>query len=67
MISTTRKLMWTKSSYSGGGNECVEVAECSNEQLVRDSKAPNGARLAFTPEAWGDFLTTVKQETRFDI
>lgn len=48
---------WFKSSYStGGGGECVEVAAVSGAVLVRDSKRPAVARLAFGPEAWTDFV-----------
>ncbi|MFI8444355.1 DUF397 domain-containing protein [Streptomyces rochei] len=48
---------WIKSSYStGNGGECVEVAAVSGAILVRDSKRPAVARLAFGPEAWTDFV-----------
>ncbi|WP_369181174.1 DUF397 domain-containing protein [Streptomyces mutabilis] len=48
---------WVKSSYStGNGGECIEVAAVSGAFLVRDSKQPAVARLAFGPEAWDDFL-----------
>lgn len=52
---------WRKSSYSGGGNDCVEVA--SNLRgvfAVRDSKNPTGPALTFTPNAWKEFLTTIR-------
>ncbi|MEU3097018.1 DUF397 domain-containing protein [Streptomyces sp. NPDC006967] len=48
---------WVRSSYStGNGGECVEVATASEAVLVRDSKQPAVARLAFGPEAWGGFV-----------
>ncbi|AWW36763.1 hypothetical protein ADL00_17555 [Streptomyces sp. AS58] len=48
---------WIKSSYStGNGGECVEVAAASDAVLVRDSKQPEAATLAFGPEAWTGFL-----------
>ncbi|GGV85076.1 hypothetical protein GCM10010294_64190 [Streptomyces griseoloalbus] len=48
---------WVKSSYStGNGGECVEVAAASGAVLVRDSKQPAVARLAFGPDAWGGFV-----------
>ncbi|MEV5130172.1 DUF397 domain-containing protein [[Kitasatospora] papulosa] len=48
---------WIKSSYStGNGGECVEVAAVSEAVLVRDSKQPAAARLAFGPEVWGGFV-----------
>ncbi|MGV9843237.1 DUF397 domain-containing protein [Streptomyces fungicidicus] len=52
------KLEWIKSSYStSSGPDCVEVAtpdEC--HILVRDSKVPNGPRLAVTATTWATFL-----------
>ena len=30
---------WRKSSYSGGANDCVEIAELGAHVAVRDSKA----------------------------
>jgi hypothetical protein len=48
---------WIKSSYStGNGGECVEVAAVSGAVLVRDSKRPAAARLAFGPDAWAGFV-----------
>jgi hypothetical protein len=54
--------MWRKSSYSGGnGGNCVEVAALRDGGLaVRDSKDPEGARLAFTAEEWAAFTAGVK-------
>ncbi|AQT72217.1 DUF397 domain-containing protein [Streptomyces sp. fd1-xmd] len=51
-------LEWAKSSYSASdSNECVEVAHTPGTVLVRDSKRPEGARLAVTPDAWSGFVT----------
>lgn len=51
-------LVWRKSSRSGGeGGECVEVAAAPGAVQVRDSKARHGPRLAFSPEAWAEFVT----------
>ncbi|MFJ8651209.1 DUF397 domain-containing protein [Streptomyces rochei] len=48
---------WRKSSYStGGGGECLEVAASPVAVLVRDSKQPSVAQLAFGPEAWSGFV-----------
>ncbi|MFD7707146.1 DUF397 domain-containing protein [Streptomyces sp. NPDC059786] len=50
-------LSWHKSSYSSGsGDDCVEVATCPHTVHVRDSKAPQGPRLALTATAWASFL-----------
>ena len=53
------KLEWKKSSYSTrSGPDCVEVAIPDDEShvLVRDSKNPDGPRLALTPTTWATFL-----------
>ncbi|AXI79777.1 DUF397 domain-containing protein [Peterkaempfera bronchialis] len=48
---------WHKSSHSGGaGGQCVEVAACPSTVHVRDSKDKQGPQLAFTPQAWADFV-----------
>ncbi|MER8186819.1 DUF397 domain-containing protein [Kitasatospora sp. NPDC094015] len=48
---------WRKSSYSDGtGGSCVEVDE-TRPGVVRDSKDPDGPRLAFTPAGWQAFVT----------
>lgn len=56
---------WRKSSYSGnGGATCIEVADASGgaERLVavRDSKDPDGPKLAFTGSQWRDFTDAIK-------
>ncbi|MGQ4516399.1 DUF397 domain-containing protein [Streptomyces sp. DW26H14] len=49
---------WVKSSYSGTNNNCVEVAALPRGgRAVRDSKDPQGPRLAFARgAAFGAFL-----------
>jgi hypothetical protein len=52
---------YRKSSYSGGNNNCVEVAtNLPGVVAVRDSKNPAGPTLAFTPEEWRTFLDSIK-------
>ncbi|MET8756299.1 DUF397 domain-containing protein [Lentzea sp. NPDC004782] len=43
---------WRKSSYSGGGNNCVEVGRSVG---IRDSKTPQ-THLPVSPDAWSAFL-----------
>ncbi|MBF6471428.1 DUF397 domain-containing protein [Nocardia gipuzkoensis] len=51
---------WFKSSHSGGGEECVEVAWLDGDMVgVRDSKNPTGPALVFTPREWDAFTTGV--------
>ncbi|MER7454261.1 DUF397 domain-containing protein [Nocardia beijingensis] len=51
---------WFKSSRSGGGKECVEIAYLTDGLVgVRDSKNPTGPALVFTPSAWDAFTATL--------
>lgn len=56
-----RAVTWRKSSYSGNnGGDCIEVGATARLIAVRDSKDPEGHRLAFAREAWEAFAATVK-------
>ncbi|MBD0673901.1 DUF397 domain-containing protein [Streptomyces sp. CBMA156] len=52
-------LNWVKSSHSGGGGNCVEVAAGGHLYYIRDSKDPYGPSLAVTPQAYAGFLLAV--------
>ena len=53
--------VWRKSSYSGSnGGACVEVGTASSAVAVRDSKDPQGPRLAFAADTWQAFAEDVK-------
>ncbi|MEU6502781.1 DUF397 domain-containing protein [Streptomyces californicus] len=43
-----RQARWRKSSYSGGANDCVEVAELGERAAVRDSKDISRGPLFFS-------------------
>ncbi|MGV9564369.1 DUF397 domain-containing protein [Streptomyces sp. NPDC003480] len=51
-------LAWFKSSYSSSSeaDSCVEIATSTGTVHVRDSKNPDGPRLAFTPATWSAFV-----------
>ena len=51
---------WRKSSFSGNGGDCVEIADHAGRVLVRDSKNTDGPKLAFNPAAWRELVTCVK-------
>jgi len=52
---------WYKSSQSGAGKECVEVAHLNAGHVgVRDSKNPAGPALVFSPTTWDAFLTKAR-------
>ncbi|WP_354641969.1 DUF397 domain-containing protein [Kitasatospora camelliae] len=57
-MSTSSKLVWRKSSHSGGNGACVEIAVPNAASIaVRDSKDPEGPRLTFSNEAWAAFAS----------
>jgi hypothetical protein len=51
--------VWRKSSHSGGGNDCVEVAMIAGGVGVRDSKNPGGGELHVSAESWRGLLRAV--------
>jgi hypothetical protein len=53
---------WRKSSYSSAnGGQCVEIAwNLPGAVAVRDSKTPDGPKLAFTADEWLAFTAGVK-------
>lgn len=55
-------VMWRKSSHSGGGNDCVEIATISQGAAIRDSKNPDGPRLRFDATRWTAFLGQTKHD-----
>lgn len=58
---------WRKSTRSGGGDNCVEVATATDGHIgVRDSKNPDRAVLEFTPAEWDAFLAGAK-DGEFDL
>ncbi|MGK8502261.1 DUF397 domain-containing protein [Nocardia asiatica] len=51
---------WFKSSHSGGGQDCVEIAFLDGGHVgVRDSKNPSSPALVFTPSEWDTFTAGV--------
>ncbi|MFI1678175.1 DUF397 domain-containing protein [Streptomyces sp. NPDC020607] len=58
---STPELAWFKSSYSSGSDgDCVEMALCTNTIHIRDSKRPQGPRLALAPETWAEFVAQLE-------
>lgn len=51
---------WRKSSYSGGGQDCVEVAAVGGTVAVRDSKDPDGGRLVLSPRGWAQLAAVAR-------
>jgi hypothetical protein len=60
--AASSRAAWRTSSHSGANGDCVEVARPAPGVIaVRDSKDPGGSRLAFPPERWTAFTTTLKK------
>ncbi|MGA5134483.1 DUF397 domain-containing protein [Streptomyces blastmyceticus] len=55
---------WFKSSYSGPGNACVELADVIGRVGVRDSKWKTGPALVLASAAWAAFLADVQRGGR---
>jgi Domain of unknown function (DUF397) len=64
METSLTRPAWRKSSYSGGAQNCVEVAgNLPGAVGVRDSKDPDGQALVFATTAWRAFADRVKSGT----
>jgi Domain of unknown function (DUF397) len=62
MVIDLDRAAWRKSTYSGdNGGGCVEVARnLPGVVAVRDSKDPDGPKLAFAPDQWRAFTAGIK-------
>ncbi|MBW4722215.1 DUF397 domain-containing protein [Saccharothrix obliqua] len=58
-MNTTKT--WRRSSYSGAGNNCVELAVSRRTTVVRDSKRP-APHLTFADRPFRAFLTLLRQD-----
>jgi len=56
----TSLAIWRKSSASGNGADCVEVASWKASVLVRDTSDRHGTILEFSPAQWRSFLRSIK-------
>ncbi|MFF5210858.1 DUF397 domain-containing protein [Streptosporangium sp. NPDC000396] len=57
---------WRKSSLSGSGASCVEVAFVDDAVAVRDTKDRDGGTLVFQRDDWKAFIEGVRQG-KFDL
>jgi hypothetical protein len=56
------QLVWRKSSHSGSGDQCVEVAALTaGRRAVRDSKNPSGPMLVLDPDGYRSLLRVVRR------
>jgi hypothetical protein len=54
---------WRKSTYSGSGNNCVEVRTTGAGIAVRDSRNPHGAVLTLTASQWRTLTRTIRADS----
>ncbi|RFU40845.1 DUF397 domain-containing protein [Actinomadura logoneensis] len=60
-VHETHGLNWRKSSHSSAQHsDCVEIADAGLRVAVRDSKDPEGPRLAVSLDEWRTFTSAVK-------
>ncbi|WP_021594350.1 DUF397 domain-containing protein [Actinomadura welshii] len=55
------RVVFRKSSYSNGGNGCVEAGVLGSQHLVRDSKNPEGAFLVLGLGVWAAMVSQIKR------
>lgn len=53
-------LVFRKSSYSGAGENCVEVADLHRGAALRDSQNPTNGNFPFSAAEWSAFLTSAR-------
>jgi hypothetical protein len=58
---TPTRAPWRTSSYSGNGNNCVEVAAADGLVAVRDTMDRDQVTKIFTATTWRQFMAQVKR------
>ena len=59
---TTNDLIFRKSSYSGTGNNCVEVADVPGASAVRDTQNRDAGHLLFPDAERAALLSTTRTD-----
>jgi hypothetical protein len=59
MEDTLMNTTWRKSTYSNGGENCVETASGAGNVLVRDTTNRDGGTLSFDAAAWERFIKSL--------
>lgn len=62
MRSPAHKLIFRKSSYSGRGDNCVEVADAPGLSAVRDTQNLDTGHLSFSSSEWSALLDTIRAD-----
>ncbi len=61
-MNETTSLNFRKSSYSGSGNNCVEVADLPGQNLVRDTQNRDAGHLGFARVEWAAALRVIRTD-----
>lgn len=64
---SSRELSWRKAECSLAHGACVEVALAGDLIVLRNSRHPEGAMLAYSPAEWRAFLHGAKRGEFDDI
>lgn len=59
-MQASPRAVWRKSSHSGDGNNCVEVAALPAGVGVRDSRDPHGSPITVPSTVWRGLVAQVK-------
>ncbi|MDL4771789.1 DUF397 domain-containing protein [Actinomadura xylanilytica] len=62
--ASAARTVWRKSSYSCAPDEgmCVEVAALDGARAIRDSKDPDGPRIAVSTISWRALIRAIKSD-----
>jgi Domain of unknown function (DUF397) len=60
-MQTNTSHQWSRSTYSNGWSNCVEVARRRHCMMVRDSKQPTGPVLITSPVQRSAFVEAVSR------
>ncbi|MEU2975115.1 DUF397 domain-containing protein [Nocardiopsis alba] len=59
-MHSSNVLNFRKSSYSGRGDNCIEVADTPGHSAVRDTQNRSAGHLMFPTPEWTALLTTLR-------
>ncbi|WP_344258162.1 DUF397 domain-containing protein [Streptomyces sodiiphilus] len=63
MVRDRENTQWQRSSYSGQGGNCLEMAPLRDRRLpIRDSKYPDGPALTLPAGSWTSFISALKRD-----
>ena len=61
-MTPTDRLAWRTSTYSGAGENCVDVAPTAEGAAIRHSKRHTDGLITFTHDDWSAFVTAARDD-----